>query len=1018
MTVGRAVFEAVANFQPLIRESKEASRALRDVDTAAGDIGKNVDAGSQQAQRGIAGIGARAGEMGRKMEESGRRATVGMTLPLAAIGVVAVKTFADFESSITQAGLKADATTSQMAAMKDMALELGSTTKFNAREAAAGMDELAAAGFNAEQVMQAMPGVIQAAQASNSDLAQTAQITAQAMNAFNLEAKDAGHVADVFASAANTTALDMTGLGQALAHAGQLGASANQDLEDVVATFGRMVDMGVPAASAGAAVRQAMQSLQAPTKKAAGYLDALGIETRDAKGEMLPLPRLLKNLEDGLSASNPEFVKMGKETGKSGQELRDFALDAMFGVEGMKAISLSISDGKPLILDLQKDTDKMARLQRGLNEALGKEGADAFLKAHTAGGKFTATGADAVQAIAAMSRESDGLSAKFAKVFGETTGAKLDNLVGSVETLGIVLIDTVAPGLDRIIGGLTEFIELLGKVAKVPFVGPVVIGLAVLLAALGPILIVVGKIGQGLETIGKFRGPKNVSSGKGKGKGAGAASGGGSTTLSGRVQVWWATAMPVYVANAPAARPGAPGAPGAPAGSAPADEERRRRRGPSGRQVAGGVGIGALLGGGMTAADGGGTAEIAKSAAMFAGVTLAVNLLIAALPLLGAAFVAVGSAIVAAFVAVGLIPVLIVAALIAIGVAIWKWRDEIWAAIKSAWDWVKNATVVAWEAIKGALSAAWAWVSSTAAAVWRAIAGFFVGLWNGIRGAAVAAWNGIGAFLSAVWNGIKGAAIAVWNALKAAVEGIVRGLGAALSAIWGGIKAAAGAVWGAITAVVTGAARGLADGLSAIWGGIKTAFSAAWGALTGIVSGVFEGIKGIVGRAVSWVTDKVAAIGGAIGGTLKGAVSWIPGMSKGGLVGGSGTGDTQLRMLDPREFVLTADAVQRIGIPALRALNAGQTIGGDGAEAPSLSSLLSASEAGRVSSTRSLTGVAAGTGRGGTAAVNGGETNVTSVSLTVHNPKPERASTSLHREAQKLSTHGVIRLAEITDRSV
>ena len=56
----------------------------------------------------------------------------------------------------------------------------------------------------------------------------------------------------------------------------------------------------------------------------------------------------------------------------------------------------------------------------------------------------------------------------------------------------------------------------------------------------------------------------------------------------------------------------------------------------------------------------------------------------------------------------------------------------------------------------------------------------------------------------------------------------------------------------------------------------------------------------------------------------------IQAMQEGGLVGGQGEGDIIPTLLEPGEFVLTRDAVQGLGLPAVEALNRGETGGGMG----------------------------------------------------------------------------------------
>lgn len=67
--------------------------------------------------------------------------------------------------------------------------------------------------------MEAMPGVISAAEASGAEMATTATVMASAINSFGLKASDANHVADLLARSANDSAADIQYMGDALKYA-------------------------------------------------------------------------------------------------------------------------------------------------------------------------------------------------------------------------------------------------------------------------------------------------------------------------------------------------------------------------------------------------------------------------------------------------------------------------------------------------------------------------------------------------------------------------------------------------------------------------------------------------------------------------------------------------------------------------------------------------------------------------------------------------------------------------------
>jgi TP901 family phage tail tape measure protein len=513
-----SIFRAVADFQGAARQGQQLGKAFRDARREAELAGRAGTAMGGSFQRG-----ARAAAM--VADRTGRALTLGISVPVVALGGLAIHTFATFERAIVSAGSKSSATAAQLDEMKKVAIDVGLKTRYSAVQAANAMDNLAAAGFNAKDAMATLPAVTDAAQASNEDLALTADTVARTMNAWGIPVSKAGHVADVLSTAANTTALTMNGLADAIGQAGEVGPRFNQSLEDVIATIGRLVDMGVPAASAGTAVRQALTSLSAPNSaRAARMMDSLGIATRDANSQMLPLPKLIKNVREGLSASNPAMAQYRKLIGmtddqlkdwaksqhitfasavqlrsaisKGGTAFADYATRIMFGVEGAKAFSLAMSDNHPLLIDVNTETDKMRRLTDGLTISLGSRGAaQAFIQAHTAAGQFKATSADAVTAISALEVASNGVSKAIGAAFQQTTAQKIDNLKSSVETLAIVLVQDLKPDVDGVVGSLNSFVQgFTGFAQAHSTLTKVGLGFVAIAAAAGPALFVVGQL--------------------------------------------------------------------------------------------------------------------------------------------------------------------------------------------------------------------------------------------------------------------------------------------------------------------------------------------------------------------------------------------------------------------------------------------------------------------------------------------------------------------------------------------
>lgn len=184
-------------------------------------------------------------EMGDMEKAANSFKAVGTALTAVGVGLAAgigaaVKTGAEFDSQMSKVQAISGATAQEFEAMRNQALELGASTSKSASEVATGFQEMAAMGFNANEVMAAMPGVIAASEASGADMAQVASVMASTLNAFGMEASDASRVADVLAQTANMTAADITDMQYALKYAAPSANALGISLEELAAATGIM----------------------------------------------------------------------------------------------------------------------------------------------------------------------------------------------------------------------------------------------------------------------------------------------------------------------------------------------------------------------------------------------------------------------------------------------------------------------------------------------------------------------------------------------------------------------------------------------------------------------------------------------------------------------------------------------------------------------------------------------------------------------------------------------------------
>jgi len=200
-------------------------------------------------------------KFGKSMQRVGKNMSQSLTMPILALGAISLKTFADFEQSMLKVKAISGATRVEFNELTESAKLLGSTTMFTASQVAELQLNLSKLGLTPGQINKSTEAILNLAQATDSDLAQSATIAASTMNAFGLEAEDMTMIADVMADAFSSTALDMDKFQTAMASVAPVANQAGADIQRTSAILGVLVNNGIEASSAGTALRNVFLEL-------------------------------------------------------------------------------------------------------------------------------------------------------------------------------------------------------------------------------------------------------------------------------------------------------------------------------------------------------------------------------------------------------------------------------------------------------------------------------------------------------------------------------------------------------------------------------------------------------------------------------------------------------------------------------------------------------------------------------------------------------------------------------------
>lgn len=368
----------------LIEIDADASDAQRGLRTTAAGI-KNLGNETRSASRHADAFSAAGRRQRQTLGEVTRAATrYGSALGAVAAGGMAhvIKTGANFEQSMARVEAVTQASEKQMARLNRTAKKLGADTKYSAGQAADAMYELSSAGFSVDETIKALPGTLSLAASSGIELRDAAEISANALRGFRLQAKDSGHVADVMAQAVASSSLEMRDLQYSMKYIGPIASTTGQSLEGMTAALSLMGDAGIKGEQAGTTLRGALVRLTAPTESVGDGLKKLGLSSKDMTG-----PKGLKPLA--------EIIDLVARSSKGmDQASRNAALAQVFGTEALSGMVAVIDQGAPKL-------DKLTRAYQ----------------------------------------QSDGAAKKSADTMNDTVKGSFEALTGSIETVEIALYE-------------------------------------------------------------------------------------------------------------------------------------------------------------------------------------------------------------------------------------------------------------------------------------------------------------------------------------------------------------------------------------------------------------------------------------------------------------------------------------------------------------------------------------------------------------------------------------------------
>ena len=225
------------------------------------DLIVTIGANTRRFDKGLGNSMRKMKQFGKNTKALGRNLTRSLTMPLAALGGLAVKTAADFEFSMAKVAAVSGFAANEMKALEAQAKQLGGSTSKSASEVAALQLELAKLGKSSKEIENMTEDILSLGIAFDQDLGETAAVVGQTLNQFGMDASETGRIADNMAVLFGSSSLDLEKYSTAMSTVGLTANTLGISLEDTGSALGILVDAGVDASTAGTSLTKAFTKL-------------------------------------------------------------------------------------------------------------------------------------------------------------------------------------------------------------------------------------------------------------------------------------------------------------------------------------------------------------------------------------------------------------------------------------------------------------------------------------------------------------------------------------------------------------------------------------------------------------------------------------------------------------------------------------------------------------------------------------------------------------------------------------
>lgn len=311
---------------------------------------------SNEQQNLVRGLRKTAGQF----KQIGKEMAMNITAPLALMGGLAVKTFADFEQSMAKVNAVSGATATQFKMLNKLAQDLGASTQFSATEVSGLMLSYSKLGFSSGEIEKITESTLNLALATGEDLAKSAEVAGGALRGFGLDASEMDRVVNTMAAGFSMSGLDLDKFQLGMGKVSAVAKNAGQSIESTTAMLGILANNNIEASTAGTGLKNIFLTLA-----------STGMSYDDAMNKIANSTDKNKTALDMFGRENAAVAITLATSKDAVNELTDSILNAKDPAAAMAAIMGNTLQGSLIILKSKVEALAIS-FGEGMAPAIGK----------------------------------------------------------------------------------------------------------------------------------------------------------------------------------------------------------------------------------------------------------------------------------------------------------------------------------------------------------------------------------------------------------------------------------------------------------------------------------------------------------------------------------------------------------------------------------------------------------------------------------------------------------------------